>query len=62
MSKGGAQLTKSLGEDVITFNPDVKKIGVISLDDLSMSKEKIHDLRTAIYQTEESSQELKDVK
>lgn len=62
MLRGGAQNIKSLGRHVFTFNPDCEKIGFIPLDDLTMSRDKIPNLRAVIYQTDESSQEFKDVK
>ena len=48
--------------DVVTFNPDGKKIGVILLDDLQMSRAKISDLRVVIYQIDDSTPELKDLR
>lgn len=44
------------------FNRNSKKIGFIQLDEESMSRSTVSDLRAAIYQTEEYTQELKDVK
>lgn len=55
-------MLKSLGEEILKFNPNGKKIKSILLDEGSMNISKIHDLRAATYQTEESTQGLKDVK
>lgn len=48
--------------DVLTFNPSGKKIGFIQLDDMSMSRNKISELRVAIYQIDESTLQLMDIK
>ena len=52
----------SLGTKVLTFNPDGKKIEFLELDDLSLGNSKLHNLRTAIYQNDESTDELKEHK
>lgn len=48
--------------DFVTFNPDGNEIGVILLDDLHMSRAKVPDLRAAIYQIDDSTPELKDLR
>lgn len=55
-------MLKSLGEEILKFNPNGKKNKSILLDEGSMNISKIHDQRAAMYQTEESTQGLKDVK
>lgn len=43
-------------------HPNGKKIEFIQLDDLSISRNKIPDLRAAINQTDESTQQLMNIK
>lgn len=47
MHSDGAKIIKSLGVDVLLFNPNEKKFGFIYLD-VTMSRSKVPDLRAAI--------------
>ena len=51
----------TLGVTHLSFNSDEKKVGCIYLGD-SMSRSSISDLRAAIYQTEDSNEQLKEIK
>ncbi|KAL8109985.1 hypothetical protein AgCh_025915 [Apium graveolens] len=62
MPIGGANVIMSIGVKVFTLNPDGKKVSFLELDDLSLGRSNLHDLRAAIYQNDESTEELKDIK
>ena len=62
MPIGGAKIEMSLGTKVLTFNPDGKKIRFLEMDDLSLENLKLHNLRAAIYQNDESANELREHK
>lgn len=49
MPKRKAQIVKFLGVDIIKFNSDGKKIGIIELNDLVIRIANILDLRTAYF-------------
>lgn len=61
MPKDDAQFTKSLGMDILSFSPEGKKFGFIYPDE-KMSRSKTPDLKASIYQTEDVTRDLKDVK
>ncbi|KAL8089011.1 hypothetical protein AgCh_038677 [Apium graveolens] len=62
MPKEEEQLIEQLGSKPISFSPDAKNYGLIQLDYLNLSRCKISDLKATIYQINESSQELRDIK
>lgn len=52
---GGAKVVKSLEKEVLTFNPDDKKIKFLEMDNLALGESNLHDLRSAVYQNDEST-------
>ena len=61
MRRDGAKFTTALGIKVLEFNLETNKAHYIKLGD-KMSKNSIYSLRAAIYQTGESTPEMKEVK
>jgi hypothetical protein len=61
MKKNGAKLRTDLGITVLDFNQESEKAQFIRMGN-DMKKNKIYSLRSAIYQTDESVPELKEIK
>lgn len=58
---GTTQVQLSLGTPCLMFNQEVERMGCICLDE-SMSRASIKDMRAAIFQIDDSNEELKEVK
>ena len=61
MQKNSAQVEVLLGTKVLSFNPDSDKACIVQLG-LGIQRSKVPDLRAAIYQIGDSTEELRKIK
>ena len=62
MKTNTARIVKLIGVDGLEFNPDAEKACAIILDEYSLRKSKINDLRYAIYQIDPINAKLVEIR
>jgi len=62
MKTNTAKIVKLIGVEGLEFNPESEKACAIILDEYSLRKTRINDLKYAIYQIDTNSAELSEIR